>query len=147
MRVFVIASIASIGLAGCSSTSMPSFDLFKSKPKLVTLQLESNPPGADARTSLGPSCRTPCSVSVPSSENFTVAYALNKYKPETVPVQIASQTSGDASALDPNPVVAQLEPLVPSRKGKPAPKVAKKPPPAAAPADPEEDSPFPPPTR
>ena len=41
----------------------------------VQVQLESTPPGADATTSLGPGCKTPCSVSVPAPDaGFTVTF-------------------------------------------------------------------------
>jgi hypothetical protein len=45
------------GLAGCSSLSL---DSFKPAPLMVKVALESAPPGADATTSLGPACKTPC---------------------------------------------------------------------------------------
>ena len=51
-------------LAGCSSLSL---DAFKATPPTVQVQLESVPPGADAQTSLGPGCKTPCSVDVSRS--------------------------------------------------------------------------------
>ena len=56
----------------------------------MQVQLESTPPGADARTSLGPGCKTPCSVTVPTPEgsDFTVTYTLDKFQPATVPVQV-----------------------------------------------------------
>ena len=138
MRVIAVVAV-SLGLAGCSSTS---FDMFKSKPPEVTLQLESVPPGADATTSVGPGCKTPCSVTVAAADNFTVTYALKKYQPETVQVTVTKQT-GSPPVLDPNPVVAELKPATPVKKP------AKKKPraPAAAPADDPGDgaaSPFPP---
>ena len=86
MRRVIAIALAGASLGGCSSMS---WDMFKSAPPTVQVRLESNPPGADARTSLGPGCKTPCSVSVPAPEApFTVDYALNKYQPVSVPVNV-----------------------------------------------------------
>lgn len=158
MRIIIVAA-AGLGLAGCSSMSMPSMDMFKSTPPSVTVQLESLPVGAEARTSSGQSCQTPCSVSVPAENNFTVTFSLPKYQSETVPVQVVrqgastdipdSQGAGAGILIDPNPVYAELQPALPGKGGgraksapKPAPKAKK---PAAAAAAPAESSPFPPP--
>ena len=48
-------------LAGCGS-STPSWNFMPSLSggTSVSLTIESDPPGADAKTSLGPTCRTPC---------------------------------------------------------------------------------------
>jgi hypothetical protein len=143
------ASLAvGLGLAGC--TSMPSMDFFKSTPPNVTVRLESVPPGADARTSIGPSCKTPCAVSVPLADNFSVSFTLDKYQPQTVQVQTVQQpgdyTNPTTIVTDPNPVYAELQPAAPLKRSvkrppkKPAPKSAAVP--AAAPA---QDSAFPPP--
>lgn len=147
MRIIVVVA-AGLGLAGCSSFSMP--DMFKSTPPSATIQLESLPPGAEARASSGESCKTPCSLSVAAAENLSVTFTLPKYQPETVPVQIIRDPSGPGVVVDPNPVYAELQPALPTKKGaraapKAAPK-AKKPPAAAEPAE-EPNSPFPPPPR
>jgi hypothetical protein len=53
----VIAVIAyGFTLAACSTT-MPSLDFMKSAPQAETLAIESEPPGAEAKTTLGQSCR------------------------------------------------------------------------------------------
>ena len=64
MRRVIVIAVAGASLAGCSSFS---WDAFKPAPPTVQVQLESVPPGADARTSLGPGCKTPCSVAVPAA--------------------------------------------------------------------------------
>lgn len=138
-RVIAVAATATtaISLAGCSSFST---DYFKSTPPTMQIQLESTPPGADARTSIGPSCKTPCSVTVVVPESgFSVSYTLNKYQPVTVPVQVSGSAGNMLTAstiqVDPNPVVAELQPIVPPKPAarKPMrPKRAKKPADAAA---------------
>ena len=119
MRRVIAMAIAGISLSGCSS--LPSLDAFKVTPPTVQVQLDSSPPGADARTSLGPGCKTPCSVAVsPPDSGFSVTYTLNKFQPATIPVQVINMP-GDFSAppsttLDPNPVVAELQPAAPPPK-------------------------------
>lgn len=145
MRIIVVVA-AGLGLAGCSSFSMP--DMFKSTPPSATIQLESLPAGAEARASSGETCKTPCSLSVAAAENFSVTFSLPKYQPETVPVQIIRDPSGPGVVVDPNPVYAELQPALPTKKGaraapKAAPKAQKPRPAAAGPA--ESNSPFPPP--
>ncbi|TMJ02372.1 MAG: hypothetical protein E6G97_12890 [Alphaproteobacteria bacterium] len=106
----------------------------------VSLTIESDPPGADAKTSIGPSCRTPCMIPVPADREFTVNYSLSGYLPQVVAVRPraveAFRPEGELGGaplaeLAPNPVYAQLEPApppVPVRKkgGRPR---AKQPPP------------------
>ncbi|HUN97780.1 MAG TPA: hypothetical protein VMU69_16305, partial [Bradyrhizobium sp.] len=139
MRRVIVIAAAGISLAGCSSFSM---DMFKSKPPTVQVQLDSTPQGADAKTSLGPGCKTPCTVSLsPPDSGFSVTYTLDKYEPATVPVSVVHVpgdfTTPAATNIDPNPVVAELQPSGPPpkahRKGvrhKPKPKAKT----AAAPA-------------
>ena len=115
MRRVIAIAATGLSLAGCSSFSM---DYFKSTPPTMQIQLESTPPGADARTSLGPGCKTPCAVTVPAPEgSFTVSYTLNKFQPVTVPVQVigspGSLLASSTIKIDPNPVVAELQPAGP----------------------------------
>ena len=72
MRIIVVVA-AGLGLAGCSSFSMP--DMLKSAPPTVTVQMESLPPGAEARTSTGQTCKTPCAMAIPVENDFTHLYA------------------------------------------------------------------------
>src|SRR3954462_6003697 len=145
MRRVIVSAIAGLGLAGCSSFSTDSLSSFSFKPTppTVSVQIDSIPSGADAATSLGPGCRTPCSLSVPA-ENFTVTYTLARFQPLTVPVQVINipgDFSPPASAsIDPNPVVGELKPAGPPPRAARKPMRPKKPKPkAAAPAA----SPFP----
>src|SRR6202165_3600238 len=115
MRRVIVMAVAGATLAGCSSFSL---DSFKPTPPTVQVQLESVPPGAEARTSLGPSCKTPCSVAVPAPDaGFSVSYTLNKFQPATIPVQVihvpGDFTTPASTNMDPNPVVAELQPAGP----------------------------------
>src|SRR5450759_558074 len=86
MRRVIVIAVAGASLVGCSSFS---FDALKPAPPALQIQLDSVPSGADARTSLGPGCKTPCSVAVTAPDSgFTVTYTLNKFQPATVPVQV-----------------------------------------------------------
>ncbi|MBR0984245.1 MULTISPECIES: hypothetical protein [Bradyrhizobium] len=157
MRRVIAAALAGASLLGAASLggcSSMSWDGFKSAPPAVQVRIESNPPGADATTSLGPGCKTPCSVSVPAPEApFTVAFALPKYQPASVAVNVIRNpgdfTTPASVTTDPNPVFAELQPATPPkpvrkphRPRKPKPAAAA---PAAAPAEaaPAAGSPFP----
>jgi hypothetical protein len=110
-------------LAACSS--MSSLDIVGSTPPVTTVQLESEPPGADAKTSLGPGCKTPCSVDLPAGD-FSVTFALAGYQPQTVPVRVqppVDRVDDEVGAvqipiLDPNPVYAELQRTGPATKTK-----------------------------
>jgi hypothetical protein len=143
MRRVIAIAVAGASLGGCSSTpSLSSFsDYFKSTPPAIQVQLESQPAGADAKTSLGPGCKTPCSVSVPAPDTgFSVTYVLPRHEPATVQVNVIRNPDGPAMT-DPNPVFAELRPAgpPPRAKGMKPKTVKKKPNPAAAPAE----TPFP----
>ena len=148
MRRVIAIAVAGASLGGCSSFSVG--DYFKSTPPTIQVQLESNPPGADAKTSVGPGCKTPCSVSIPAPDGgFSVSYALAKYQPANVPVQVIKNpgdlTSSATATTDPNPVFAELQPAGPPPKAHRGmkPKKIKKPKAgAAAPGD----TPFPDPS-
>jgi len=144
-RVVAIAACG-ISLAACSS--MPSWMQFetpsfmKSAPAATTMQFESEPAGAEARTSLGQACRTPCTQTVTANE-FTVNFSLPGYQPQTVPVRVVASADGsdaEGARLVPNPVFVELQPAGPAAK-KPAP--AKKKPKAAPRAAPTAMAPEP----
>jgi hypothetical protein len=128
MRRVIAIAITGYSLAGCSS--LPSLDAFKATPPTVQVQLDSVPPGADARTSLGPGCKTPCAVAVSAPDSgFSVTYTLNRFQPATVPVQVI-RIPGDfatpgSTTLDPNPVVAELQPAAPPPRAAVRKKVSK----------------------
>jgi hypothetical protein len=128
-------------VAGCASGS----DALKSATPTTTLQFESEPAGAEVKTSSGQTCRTPCALAVPATD-LMATYALKGYKPQTVPVKLVppadTRTDSEGSTapslptFQPSPVYAELEkagpaPRAPARKPKP---VASVPPADAAPA-------------
>ena len=149
MRRVIVIAVAGASLAGCSS--LPSMDYFKPTPPTFQVQLDSVPQGADAKTSLGPGCKTPCSVAVQAPDTgFSVTYTLPRFLPATIPVQVirlpGDFTTPATTTFDPNPVVAELQPAgpppKPAKMHRPKPKKPK-PPKGAAPAA----SPFPDPAQ
>ena len=73
---------------------------------------------SEALASIGPGCKTPCSVSVPAPDApFTVSYTLNKYQPASVPVNVIKNPGDfltpETVTSDPNPVFAELQPATP----------------------------------
>jgi hypothetical protein len=117
-RVFAAVGCG-FALAACSM-SMPSFDFFKSTPSTEVLRIESEPPGADARTSQGQTCRTPCELTVPTDNELAVTVQMSGYQPQTMPVR------ADGKGLQPNPVYVELQPAAPVKPVKPAPAPKKK---------------------
>src|ERR1700690_3895343 len=131
----VIAAVACGSALAACSMSMPSFDMFKSGPSTEVLRIESEPPGADARTSQGQTCRTPCELTVPTDAELAVTVQMTGYQPQTMPVRVDGK--GGDSRLQPNPVYVELQPAAPVKPAKPAPVAKKKtsaasPPPARA---------------
>jgi len=130
-------------LAGCGSYSISDFlpSLGSSGGK-ATLQLDSQPQGAQATTSIGPGCKTPCALELIPSGDFTVSFSLDGYQPQTVTVtsKPAESIGYSSVQLAPNPVMAQLEPAPPPQPVKKKRKATKphtasiKPRPAAEPA-------------
>lgn len=128
-------------LAACSSSG----DLMRTATPTVPLQFESDPPGAEVKTSGGQTCRTPCALAVPAAD-FQVTYSLNGFQPQTIPVKLlppddmrGSEETGLTAApprFSPSPVIAELVKGGPARRAPAKRPVAKRPPadPDAAPA-------------
>lgn len=145
-------AIAACGVMLAACSSMPSMDIVGSTPPVTAVQLESEPPGAEAKTSLGPACRTPCAIELPAAGDFSVTFSLAGYKPETVAVRIQppvdrvdDEVGGVPIAiLDPNPVYAELQRGGPARRATPAkrPQTAARP--APAPTQEPPGGPWPP---
>jgi hypothetical protein len=137
MRRIIVFAVTGLSLGGCSSAPP--------RQPTMELQLESTPAGADARTSMGSGCKTPCAINVPIPEtDFSVSYTLNDFQPVTVPVRVSGNPAGfmtpGTTRIDPNPVVAALQPVAPPPKPARRPIRPKKPkdiagaPPAPAPS-------------
>jgi hypothetical protein len=134
--------IAGLGLASCSSTSTPSptptsgsapsksyFDAFKQKPASTVMLIESNPAGAQAKTSFGKACTTPCTLLIGESTDFTVTFTLAGYVQQTLPVHATMKPAGwtdpPAPAFDPPSLFPTLEKDTPPAVAR---KPSKKPP-------------------
>jgi hypothetical protein len=140
-RVIAVTACGFV-LAACSM-SMPGLDFFKSTPTTEALRLESEPPGADARTPQGQSCRTPCELTVTAATETAISFSLAGYQPQTIPVRPEPPPGlidpNLMVRLSPNPVYAELVPngRLPQQKKKASPPrkrpVASRPP-AGAPA-------------
>ena len=76
---------------------------------LDTVSFESEPPGAEAKTSNGQTCRTPCSLALPVESPLTVTFTLNGYAPESEKLEMI-QANGEPPRFGPNPVVVELTP-------------------------------------
>jgi hypothetical protein len=106
--------ISGLGLAACGSTqTIPGFDAFKPKPTTTSLLIQSNPDGADARSSLGGICHTPCTMAIASAGDFTISLAHDGYEPQTVTVHSTMSEGGYTTpaspTLDPNVVSVALK--------------------------------------
>ena len=159
MKRAVAIAACGLSLAGCAG--MPSMSGFSlGGPAVTTVQFESEPAGAEVKTSTGQVCRTPCAQSIASNE-FTATFSLNGYQPQTVPVRIAASqepidpNTGAAPAprLVPNPVFVELQAAAPPppaarRRATPPPKprqtpVAQRPAGATPPPPPAAQAPAP----
>ena len=138
MRRILAFAVCGLSLGACTSA-----DLFRLDSSQVTLRLESQPAGAEAKVSSGGTCKTPCAVPVNSTVGeLTVAYTLEGYQPLEVAVQIlAPLDPREGPALvNPNPVYVELEALPrpairrPAKKQPAAKKPAAKKPAAKKPA-------------
>jgi hypothetical protein len=100
-----------------------SLDFMKSAPQDETLAIDSEPPAAEAKTSLGQSCRTPCQLRVQPGSEFSVTLTLSGYQPQTVSVHPQADGASAAQRLAPNPVHVDLQAVAPPKK--PVPKKKK----------------------
>jgi hypothetical protein len=155
-RVTGVFLLSTCGLifAGCSSGSVNSLfpGMANPNPPKATIQLQSEPAGAEAKTSLGSSCQTPCSLELAANSDLAVTFSLNGYQPQTIPVKPVTAGTVEPGtystvALTPNPVMAQLAPIAPAAKTKPKQHkhvaAAKPKPPAPQSTQPEPASPPP----
>jgi hypothetical protein len=144
-RVIAIVG-GGLALAACSSTpDWMGLDALKPAPVLDTVRFESTPPGADAKTSNGQTCRTPCALALPTNTPLTVTFTLNGYQPEQADIDPVASATG-APEMHPNPVQVELTPAAPPPKPvKPARKKVSAAKPAAKPKTTAAPAPAPPP--
>lgn len=148
MRRVIVILASGLALAGCAGGSNFNTDWFpKFEPAPVNIQFVSEPAGAEAKTSTGQTCKTPCSIAMPADKEFSVSFALAGYQTQTVSLQL-TKPEGVETALQPNPVEVELvaAPKAPPPKKKaparkpattasaPKPAAARPAAPAAAPA-------------
>src|SRR5262249_4674560 len=82
------------------------------KSASTTIHLNSDPQGADAMTSLGSSCQTPCSIELVVERPFTVTFTHRGFVSSTVPVETEPPQPGTSDAkFSPDPVFAALQPI------------------------------------
>lgn len=114
-RVIAIV-VGGLALAACSSTpEWMSLDALKPAPQVDTVRFESEPPGAEATTSNGQTCRTPCALALPVEAPLTVTFTLTGYLPESETIQPIS-LSDNPTEMRPNPVLIALTPAPPPPK-------------------------------
>jgi hypothetical protein len=106
--------ICGFGLAACGSVTVPGFDSLTPKPTTTGLLVESSPGGAEARSSLGATCRTPCTMQIGTAGDFTISFVLDGYLAQTATVH-STMSKGDfmtapAPLLNPTPIFVTLEP-------------------------------------
>ena len=92
MRAAVLCLVIGSGfLAGCATLARGTIDNYN---------ISSEPSGALATTSLGTSCRTPCSIMINRRDRFTVTVALAGYRPQQVEVDTRLSSSGVSHAVE-----------------------------------------------
>jgi len=106
-----VAALVGISLTGCSS-ALSSNSLSEQRQ---TLNFESDPSGAEIRTTQGQTCITPCELTVPSQEQ-PVTITKNDYVQQTVQVTVGPQPDhsfwqNPPPTLVPNPVRIALQPV------------------------------------
>ena len=110
-----------LALAACSSSG----ELMRTATPTVPLQFESEPPGAEVKTSGGQTCRTPCALAIPAAD-FQVTFSLNGFATQTVPVKLlppddmrGSEEMGLTSnppRFSPSPVAIEMQKAAPPRR-------------------------------
>jgi len=107
----VVAAVVGVSLTGCSSALSSN----SSSEQLQALKVETDPLGAEVRTTQGQTCRTPCELTVPSHEQ-PVIITKNNYAPQTVQIALGPQPDhsfweNPPPTLVPNPVRVVLQPV------------------------------------
>jgi hypothetical protein len=83
----LIAIFATASLAGCATVTPGTTN---------QVQIVSEPSGADARTSLGHACVTPCTLQVSRKDEFSVVFAKPGYEEARIDVKTSIAGAGAA---------------------------------------------------
>jgi hypothetical protein len=115
----ILVSAWCLTLAGCSGympsiSSVPGLGFLKSAPTTEQVRVDSVPIGAEAKSSNGSTCATPCDVILASGTDAVVTVS----KPGYLPLTVSVHPDGPGGQLLPNPVVADLQPLTPPSPAK-----------------------------
>lgn len=126
VRIILLAVVCA-AMGGCATVT---------RGTTTQVQVQSEPSGAQARTSLNHSCVTPCTLQVNRKDEFSVVFSKPGYRDQTIEVKTQLAGAGAAgfagnvlvggvvgmgvdaytgATLEhrPNPVRATLEPLSP----------------------------------
>lgn len=143
-RVIVVVAFG-LSVSACNSSwppnmpkmpdfpSMPSMASFTPQfdslfgPQPVTLKIDSEPPGAEAKMSSTASCRTPCTLTLKTAADFTVDVSLSGFEPQRLPVKVMPAedprfgSEGDARGprLVPDALFVELVPVQSRERTKP----------------------------
>jgi len=85
--VLMLAALAPSMLGGCASVTRGWNE---------QVQINSQPEGAEVRTSLAQACVTPCTLTVSRKDEFSVSFAKPGYQPQTVQVATRIANAGAA---------------------------------------------------
>jgi hypothetical protein len=144
MRIMAFLFLALL-TSGCASVTRGTTDEVK---------IVSTPSGAEARTSMGHVCTTPCALQFGRKDEFTVTVSKPGYHTDEIPVTtrlagegtaglagnvlvggvvgvVVDAASGATLEHFPNPVIANLEPVKKGQK----PRIIRRAPPRPAPDD------------
>jgi hypothetical protein len=102
-----IIAVVACGLT-VAACSMPSLNFLNSSPQTEIVRFQSEPPGAEVKTSSGQSCRTPCELSIQAAPEISAEFALKGYQPQTVSARSEGSQWFSSPHLVPNPVYAEL---------------------------------------
>ena len=87
MFKLLVCVAAGLAVSGCATVTRGTTD---------QVQITSEPSGADVRTSMGPTCVTPCTLQVSRKDEFTVTVSKAGFVEENVPVKTQIAGSGAA---------------------------------------------------
>lgn len=91
-----LAMGAAVSLAGCATIT---------RGTTSQVQIQSEPSGADVRTSTGFTCTTPCTMTVNRKDEFSVTFTKAGYEPEEVEVKTRIAGEGAAAGIVGNAIV------------------------------------------